>query len=171
MLRNLIPLMTCAVLSACDASTAGSGDAGVTDSKVSRNQLSLRIDGKPWHAERELYGDFHPPGLDQALLISGEAGPGDGREQAFNLNLYRVKGPGRHTLGATTMNTIGLGDAIQLANFSESVPLMGGPFGFEGEVELLQAGQGTIEARFSGQLTGNDGRQYQLTDGYFLYRE
>lgn len=136
------------------------------------NQLRLVLDGKPWQADREFFGAFHPPGMDRAVLMAGSLGPKDRHEQMFNLNLFGVSGPGRYTASGNTLSLKGIGSsAIQLANLSEQRYLIGGPLGYTVDVELLQAGSGTIEARFNGRMTANDGQELSVSDGYFFYRE
>lgn len=152
--------------------TAASG--GATPAVVPRtgNQLRLTLDGKPWQADREFFGAYHPPGMDKAVLMAASLGPKDKNEQAFNLNLFGVSGPGRYVASGNTMSLKGLtSSAIQLANLSEQRYLIGGPLGYEIQVELLQAGAGVIEARFSGTMNANDGSTLNLSDGYFFWRE
>lgn len=140
--------------------------------RVQGNQLRLILDGKPWQADREFFGAFHPPGMDRAVLMAASLGPKDKHEQAFNLNLFGVSGPGRYVASGNTMSLKGVSSsAIQLANLSEQRYLIGGPFGYTVEVELLQAGNGVIEAKFQGRMVSNEGSELSLTDGYFLYRE
>lgn len=138
----------------------------------SANQLRLTLDGTVWQADREFFGAWHPPGMDRAVLMAGSLGPKDKHEQAFNLNLFGVTGPGRYVASGSTVNAAGpISNAFQLANLSEQRYLIGGPFGYEVTVELLQAGNGIIEARFSGQATASDGKTVTVSDGYFFYRE
>lgn len=135
-------------------------------------QARLRIDGQPWQADREFFTAFHPPGLDKAVLMAASRGPKDKHEQTFNLNLAGVTGPGTYAAKGDTMSVQGtLGSAFQLANLSESRYLVGGPLGFDLQIEVLQAGAGVVEARFHGSATASDGGTVKIEDGYFLARE
>ncbi|HSX62229.1 MAG TPA: hypothetical protein VLF18_18755 [Tahibacter sp.] len=88
------------------------------------------------------------------------------------MNLFGVGGPGRCAASGTTMRLDGITrSAIPLANLSTDRYLIDGPLGYDVEVELLQAGAGTIEARFRGRMTANDGAVVTVEDGYFFYRE
>lgn len=175
----------CLLLTACNApepptdavptsraATASPAPAAAVAPKAQDNQLRLTLDGALWQADREFFGAFHPPGIDRAVLMAASLGPKDKHEQAFNLNLFGVTGPGRYTASGNTISLKGISSSqIQLANLSEQRYLIGGPFGYTVEVELLQAGSGTIEARFEGRMTASDGQELRVSDGYFLYRE
>lgn len=135
-------------------------------------QARMNLDGKPWQADRDHFTAFHPPGLNQAVLMAASRGPKDRHEQTFNLNLAGVNGPGSYTAKGDTMSVQGtLGSAFQLANLSDSRYLIGGPLGFDIQVQLLQAGAGVVEARFHGTATASDGSTVKIEDGYFLARE
>lgn len=178
---------TCALLTACAAPAPPAASARTTSSaapsantpataaaapQAQGNQLRLMLDGQPWQADREFFGAFHPPGMDRAVLMAASLGPKDRHEQAFNLNLFGVTGPGRYTASGNTLSLKGLASSqIQLANLSEQRYLVGGPFGYTVDVELLQAGGGTIEARFQGRMTASDGQELRVSDGYFFFRE
>jgi hypothetical protein len=172
---------TCLLLSACDASPPAAATADAASASTPSpaappqrqgNQLRLTLDGKPWQADRDFFGAFHPPGMDRAVLMAASLGPKDKHEQAFNLNLFGASGPGRYVASGNTMSLKGLSSSqIQLANLSPARYLIGGPLGYEVDVELLQAGTGVIEARFQGTMTASDGAVVKITDGYFLYRE
>lgn len=180
-------LLCSLLLAACDSppssvTTAGSPAASTTAATPapaaasvaprSANQLRLTLDGTVWQADRDFFGAWHPPGMDRAVLMAGSLGPKDKHEQAFNLNLFGVTGPGRYVASGNTMHAAGpISNAFQLANLSEQRYLIGGPFGYEVTIDLLQAGNGIIEARFSGQATASDGKQVALSDGYFFFRE
>lgn len=177
----------CLLLTACAAPAPPAANAGATSTVIPSatapatavlapqaqgNQLRLTLDGKPWQADRDFFGAFHPPGMDRAVVMAASLGPKDRHEQTFNLNLFGVTGPGRYTASGNTLSLKGISSSqIQLANLSEQRYLVGGPFGYTVEVDLLQAGGGTIEARFQGQMTASDGQDLRVSDGYFLYRE
>lgn len=176
----------CLLLAACDAApptaantaavpaaaAPASSSPAAAPPQPQGNQLRLSLDGTPWQADRAFFGAYHPPGMDRAVLMAASLGPKDKHEQAFNLNLFGVTGPGRYTASGNTMSLKGISSSqIQLANLSEQRYLIGGPLGYTVEVELLQAGSGTIEARFSGRMTASDGAELRISDGYFFYRE
>ena len=179
---------TCLLLTACNAPAPPAANAGVVPAsttsaaspapaatvapKAQGNQLRLTLDGTPWQADREFFGAFHPPGMDRAVLMAASLGPKDKHEQAFNLNLFGVTAPGRYTASGNTLSLKPISSSqIQLANLSEQRYLVGGPFVYTVEVELLQAGSGTIEAKFEGRMTASDGQELRVSDGYFFYRE
>lgn len=176
MIRRLVLLCTI-LLGACDGptsptTTVPAASAAAPLSPRTANQLRLTLDGQVWQADREFFGAWHPPGMERAVLMAGSLGPKDSREQAFNLNLFGVSGPGRYVANGSTLSPGGLrSSTIQLANLSEQRYLIGGPFGYDVEIDLLQAGAGIIEARFHGRVNASDGTVLTLTDGYFLYRE
>lgn len=167
-------------LTACDraAPPAAAGPASLpatapaATASAATAQARLRIAGQPWQADREFFAAFHPPGLGRAVLMAASRGPRDRHEQTFNLNLAGVAGPGRYTAKGDTTSVQGtLGSAFQLANLSESRYLVGGPLGFDIQVEVLQAGAGVVEARFHGSAMASDGGTVKIEDGYFLARE
>lgn len=178
-MSRIFLLCACLLLAACHsppppaatAATVATPSAPASPQGQS-NQLRLTLDGKTWQADRDYFGAFHPPGMDKAVLMAGSFGPKDKHEQAFNLNLFGVDAPGHFFASGNTMSLKGLSSsAIQLANLSDQRYLIGGPLGYEVEVDLLQAGAGVIEATFSGRMTANDGSTVTVTDGYFFYRE
>ncbi|MCQ4163808.1 hypothetical protein [Tahibacter harae] len=157
---------------AASAAPAAAQPASTAKTAASSSQLRLTLDGKPWRADREFFGAYHPPGLDRAVLMAASFGPKDKNEQVFNLNLTGVGGPGRYVASGNTLSLKGItSSAIQLANLSEQRYLVGGPLGYEIEIELLQAGADVIEARFSGTMNASDGGTLRVSDGYFLWRE
>lgn len=172
------PLLTACTAQTPPATTTGAAAAAPATTpapaapKAAANQLRLKLDGQPWQADREFFGAYHPPGMDRAVLMAASLGPKDKNEQMFNLNLTGVSGPGRYVASGNTLSLKGVtSSAIQLANISEQRYLIGGPLGYEIDVELLQAGTGVIEARFSGTMNANDGSTLKVSDGYFFWRE
>lgn len=132
------------------------------------NALSMRLDGREWHADRAIDVILHPPGFDRMLMVSGSFGPKDRNEQAFNLNLVGVDGPGRYTIKGGSM----AGNAIQLANLSPEQYLIGGALGAEVVVEIsvLQSEPPIVEGTFSGTLNASNGNVLRVEDGRFSYR-
>jgi hypothetical protein len=154
-----------------DAAPAGADAAPATGAAVpgARGELTMTIDGRPWAADNDLFGAVHPKGYDRAVLIGGSLGPRNGQEQAFNLNLFGIDGPGTYTLRSANAAA----GAVQLANPAPGKFLAGGVLGYDVEVELLafSIAPTRIEARFSGTLTANDGAVMRLQSGRFSYDE
>lgn len=145
---------------------ASSAETPVRDGNV----LRLRVDGVEWIADHDLFGAVHPPGMDRALLMSGSRGAKDANEQAFNLNLFGIDGPGRYVIEHGHAG----GSVMQLANLTPERFLIGGlvfEYRFEVEVVRMQAQPVDIEARFSGVLQANDDHRVTISDGEFRYRE
>jgi hypothetical protein len=154
-----------------DAAPAASTSAPAPGAAVAgaRGELTMTIDGRPWAADSELFGAVHPQGYDRAVLIAGSLGPRNGQEQALNINLFGIDGPGTYTLSPGN----GAAGVAQLANPAPGKFLAGGVLGYEVEVELLafSTAPTRIEARFSGTLTANDGVVMRLQSGRFSYEE
>ena len=101
---------------------------------VSATVLRMRIDGVEWTADHNLFGVVHPPGYDRAVLMAGSHGPKDANEQAFNINLYGIEGPGRFRVrSGNTENHV-----AQISNLSPERYLAGGPMGFYLNVDILR---------------------------------
>lgn len=163
------------VLAACDHSAsptttaAPAGTTGMPPAAAPPDELSMRIDGVEWRADHEVFGAFHPPGYERALLIAGARGRKDANEQAMNINLFGIDGPGRYTIATGHA----AGSVAQLANFTPERFLAGSMMGYElvVDVAVAQADPTHIEATFSGTLTGNDGVVMKIEGGRFVYRE
>lgn len=168
------------LLAACDnggnppatsaASNAAEAATGTPAATSAGNLLRMRIDGKEWIADRDIFGAVHPTGYDRSILMAGSLGPKDANEQAFNVILNGVDGPG--SFRAKT------GDAArhvaQIANMSQERYLAGGlmlEHDMTFELTRMQANPVVIEARFNGTLTANDGAVLRVEDGEFRYRE
>lgn len=169
--RTLLIVLASTTLLSCeraDTSTAAT-TAIAAAVPTSTNALSLSIDGTPWIADHDVFGAFHPPGYDRALIIGGGRGAKDAREQMFTLNLYGIDGPGHYEIrnGNTS------GSVVQIGNLSSERYLAGSLLGFDVVVDVRVASQTptVIEASFSGTLTANDGSELKISDGQFSYRE
>jgi hypothetical protein len=136
---------------------------------TSGNSLRMKVDGVEWRADHDVFGAFHPPGYDRALLIAGGKGPKDASEQVLNINLFGIDGPGRYAIRGGNPS----GSVAQLANHTPERFLAGSMMGFDLVVEITVARTDPthIEASFSGTLTGNDGVAMKIEDGRFLYRD
>ena len=133
------------------------------------NHLSMYIDGIEWTADHGLFGAFHPPGYERALLIAGARGAKDRNEQTMNINLFGIDGPGRYAIRGGDPN----GSVAQLANYTPERFLAGSMMGYDlvVDVTVAQAAPTHIEATFSGTLTGNDSVAMTIEQGRFVYRE
>ena len=133
------------------------------------NSISLRLDGREWHADRAIEAIVHPPGFNRMLMVSGSFGPKNGNEQAFNLNLAGVEAPGRYTIKGGNV----VGSAIQLANLDAERFLIGGALGADVvvEVTVMQRTPVVVEGTFSGTMSANDGQALRIEEGRFSYRE
>lgn len=170
----LVTALASLLLSACGnnaspTATAAPERAPTAAPVPSANQLSMRIDGVEWRADHDLFGAFHPPGYERALLIAGARGRKDANEQTMNINLLGIDGPGRYTISTGHA----AGSIAQLANYTPERFLAGSMMGYDLVVDVVvaQADPTHIEATFSGTLTGNDSVVMKIEDGRFVYRE
>ncbi len=139
------------------------------DPETGGNQLGMKINGTEWRADHNLFGAFHPPGLNKALLIGGSKGPKNEDEQVLTLNVFNVEGPGTYHIKTGNADL----SVAQLANLSPENFMYGSMTGFDLTVIVTQASKdpAVIEATFEGTLTGNGGDTLKITDGRFSYRE
>jgi hypothetical protein len=133
------------------------------------NYLIMKINGKEWKADSEIFGAFHPPGYDNAIIIAGSKRPKDKNEQAFNINLYKTNGTGVFQLQNGNKD----GNVIQLAGLTEQNFMYGSMMGFNVKLTITKASKNPtiVEARFEGELTGNASDKLIITDGKFYYHE
>ena len=164
-----LTLAACGDSASPTTTAASAGTAGTPPAAAAPNQLSMRIDGVEWRADHDLFGAFHPPGYERALLIAGARGRKDANEQTMNINLFGIDGPGRYTIATGHA----AGSVAQLANYTPERFLAGSMMGYELVVDVVvaQADPTHIEATFSGSLTGNDSMVMKIEDGRFVYRE
>jgi len=146
-------------------------EAAIENNTVSSsgNFLTMKINGKEWKADSEIFAAFHPEGYNNAILIAGSKGPKDKNEQAFNLNLYKTTGPGIFQFA----NGNAENSVIQLANLSEEHFMYGSMMGFTVKVNVTKASKNPtiVEATFEGELTGNASDKIVITEGKFYYHE
>jgi len=165
--------LTCAgALAACNDTTAPAATQAPATAPTAHappNSISLRLDGREWHADRAIEAMVHPPGFNRMLMVSGSFGPKNGNEQAFNLNLAGVEAPGRYTIKGGNV----VGSAIQLANLDAERFLIGGALGADVvvEVTVMQRTPVVVEGTFSGMMSANDGKALRIEEGRFSYRE
>jgi hypothetical protein len=160
------------LLLSCNSSTTAKTEKSTIvkeEIKHTSNSLSMKINGKEWKADAEIFGAFHPEGYNKAIIIAGSKGPKDKNEQAFNINLYNTNGPDVFTIkNGNTDNNV-----IQLANLSQQNYLYGSMMGFNVKINITKASKNPtiIEATFEGELTGNASDKLIITEGKFYYHE
>jgi len=164
-----------ALLTAC-GSNAPPGDSpasqqvDTTQAAANANHLRMTIDGVEWIADNGVWGAVDALGATGTVLIAGNLGHGKA-QQAFNLNLDGITGPGRYRVAAAGTPDHGI---AQIANLSAARYIAGGAvFDHDMQVDLLQvqAHPVRIEARFSGVLHASDGSPLRIEGGQLRYAE
>lgn len=142
---------------------------GIAPGASVQNTLQMRIDGIEWRADHDVFGAFHPPGYERALIVAGARGSKDAGEQLFNLNLFGINGPGHYEI----RNGDAAGSVAQLANYTPERFIAGSMMGYDVvvDVHVAEAAPAHIEVEFNGTLTGNDDVVMKIEDGRFVYRE
>lgn len=137
------------------------------------NDVRMIVDGVPWIADREFVCMVDPPGLGRQVIVAASLGPKDRNEQAFNLNLSGIDGPGTIELDASGLGDLSVVHTIQLANLDAERALNGGAMGFDVRIEVLALASdpARVEARFAGTLNSTRGTPLAITDGYLRCRE
>ncbi len=172
---SLITLSSLAFLIAMLAACGKNPDATSTqpgakaDGNAAGNHLSMKLNGADWIGDSSLFGAFHPPGYNKALLIGGSKGPKNKDEQVFSLNLFNIDGPGTYHIKTGNADM----SVAQIANLSPDHFMYGSLMGFDFTVTVTKATKdpAVIEATFEGTLTGNASDTLKVTAGRFLYRE
>jgi hypothetical protein len=133
------------------------------------NHLSMKLNDKEWVADSDLFGAFHPPGSNKALLIGGSKGPKNKDEQVFSLNLFNIDGPGTYRIKTGNADL----SVAQLANLTPENFMYGSLMGFDLTVTVTKATKdpAAIDATFEGTLSGNASDTLKVTAGRFSYRE
>jgi hypothetical protein len=136
-------------------------------SKIGKNYLSMKINGKEWSADHDIFGAFHPKGYDKVIIIAGASGKMDKTEKTFNINIYQTDGPGQFSFeqGNKALSV------AQMGNWSGQDYLCGSMMGFDMKVHVTKATDSEVEATFSGTLTCPSGSPLVITDGKFYYHE
>ncbi|MBP6022400.1 hypothetical protein [Ferruginibacter sp.] len=168
----LLLLYGVVLLFSCNSTATQNAAEPITvaeEKSIAVNYLSMKINGKEWKADSEIFGAFHPKGYNNAIIISGSKGPNDKTEQSFNINLYNTNGIGTYDLVSGNKDL----NVVQLGNLSTENYLYGSVLGFSFHVNVTKASQNpaTLEATFEGTLTGNAGDSIKITDGKFYYYE
>jgi hypothetical protein len=149
---------------ATPASDAAGSPAAAPAVDAAANLVRMRVDGVEWSADRDIFCTLAPPALGDVLIVSGSRGPKDADEQAFNLNLTGVAGPGTIHLAGGGSTT----HAIQLANLDAQRYLNGGAMGFDVTVEVVSLARdpARVELRFAGTLNSSAGTPLRIEDGH-----
>ena len=136
---------------------------------VSKNVLSMKINGVEWVADHDVVGAFHPKGYNKLIMIAGKKGSKDKGEQFFNINIYNTDGPGTYNFKHGNPD---LSEA-QMGNWSPETFLCGSMMGFDMRVKATTASTkpDVIEATFEGEMTCNSGEVFKITEGKFYYHE
>jgi hypothetical protein len=171
-LRRAIGATCLCLLAACGPGNPGatsppakaSAGTDAADKAGGGNLIRMTVDGVEWAADREIFCAIDPPGLGRMVMVAGSHGPKDANEQAFNLNLSGVDGPGKLHLVSGGPVT----HAIQLANLDPQRVLNGGAMGFDVTVEVLALSRDPlmVEARFAGTLGSTAGTPLRIEDGH-----
>lgn len=132
------------------------------------NILSMKLDGKLWEADNEIFGAFHPKGYNKAVIISGSKGPKNKDEVPFNINLYNVDKEGTYTIKTNDPNN----SVVQIANMNKDEFLCGSMMGYNLTVILKKCSDNPtiIEASFEGEISCNTDRKIKITEGKFYYQ-
>lgn len=172
MLASASSAALCLLLAACGpatppatpASEAGGPTPATAAVDAAGNLVRMRVDGVEWSADRDIFCTIAPPALGDVLIVSGSRGPKDANEQAFNLNLTGVAGPGKVRLAGGGSTT----HVIQLANLDAQRFLNGGAMGFDVTVEVVSFARdpARIELRFAGTLQSSAGKPLRIEDGH-----
>lgn len=154
----------------CSNSSKSTPSTTVSDSNSNnKNYLSMKINGKDWIADNEIFAAFHPKGYNNAIIIAGNKGKKDKDQQAFNLNLFNTNGPATFNIkdGNKDFNVVQFG-ALSAENY-----LCGSMMGFDMKVIVTKASStpDIIEATFEGKMTCSSGEILNITNGKFYYHE
>jgi hypothetical protein len=141
-----------------------------------KNFLTMKIDGKDWVADREIFGSYHfsdalGPGLINISGVKGDA-PND---QPFNINLYNTTGTGEYKISIADNSKSKMYDNVcQLAQLTPTNYLCGGAQqGGQFVVSITKASKSPqmVEASFSGTMQCVEGNKITITEGKFYYHE
>jgi hypothetical protein len=166
----------CAGLCACGNGQKQSGTSTPSEKKEEKNYLIMKVDGKEWVAERDIFGSYHfnenlGPGL---INIAGTKGnpPND---QPFNINLYNTKEQGTYEVMIADNSQSKMHDNVaQLAQLTPSNYLCGGAMqGNQMTVKIIRVSKNPqmVEATFSGKMQCVEGNTITITEGKFYYHE
>jgi hypothetical protein len=151
-----------------DKQTIGSHSDSIS-SINQKNHLTMKINGKEWSADHDVFGAFHPKGYDKVIIIAGASGKKDKSEKAFNINIYQTSGPGQFSFA----NGNAALSVAQMGNWTEQEYLCGSMMGFDMKVHVTKASSypHEVEATFSGTMSCPSGAKLTITEGKFYYHE
>ncbi len=133
------------------------------------NYLTMKINGKEWSADHDIFGAFHPEGYNKAIIIAGASGKKDKSEKAFNINIYNTNGIGNYAFASGNADL----SVAQMGNWTDQDYICGSMMGFDVNVKITKVSKSpaVVEATFSGTLTCPSGPALVITDGKFSYHE
>jgi hypothetical protein len=176
-INTYIIVILCTTIFSCSNSQKPGIDTKNPEVKSSnKNFLTMKIDGKDWIADRDIFGSYH---FNEALgpkmiNIAGEKGdpPND---QPFNINLYNTEGPGEYKVDINNKTQPKMYENVaQLAQFTPQNYLCGGlQQANMMTIKIIKASQNPqmVEATFSGTMKCVEGNTLTITDGKFYYNE
>lgn len=141
-----------------------------------KNFLTMKIDGKEWSADRDVFGSYHfneslGPGLINMAGVKGEA-PHD---QPFTINLYNTTGPGEYVVNIAEGAQATLYENVcQLAQLTQTNYVCGGALQkSQMNITIKKATKNPqmVEATFNGTMTCVEGNTLTITEGSFYYHE
>lgn len=171
-----IPVILVAFIS-CSNSQKSSANQQMSEPLTNgKNFLTMKIDGKEWSADRDIFGSYHfneslGPGLINMAGVKGEA-PHD---QPFNINLYNTTGPGEYVVNIAEGAQATLYENVcQLAQLTQTNYVCGGALQkSQMNITIKKATKNPqmVEATFNGTMTCVEGNTLTITEGSFYYHE
>lgn len=158
-----------------DKSVIDVGNEVSADSK-GKNYLTMKIDGKEWTSDRDIFGSYHfsealGPGLINIAGVKGNP-PND---QNFNINLYNTTSEGEYTVNIADNGRSKPYDNIaQFALLTPSNYLCGGTLqGSQMTINITKVSKNPqiVQATFSGFMQCVEGNKIVITEGKFYYNE
>lgn len=165
----IIVLLVSTVFSCSNSSKSTPSTPAADSDANNKNYLTMKINGKDWIADNEIWGAYHPKGYNNAIIIAGNKGKKDKDQQSFNLNLFNTNGPATFNIkdGNKDFNVVQFG-ALSAENY-----LCGSMMGFDMKVIVTKASgiPDIVEATFEGKMTCSSGEILNITNGKFYYHE
>lgn len=164
------------VITACSNGQKTTKPTQSAASTQQKNFLKMKIDGKEWIADREIFGSYHftealGPGLINIAGVKGEA-PND---QNFNINLYNTVEVGVYYVNIADFTKSKPNESVaQFALLTPSNYLCGGAIqGSQFTVQITKVSKNPqmVEATFSGTMQCVEGNKINITEGKFYYHE
>lgn len=179
MYRTLLLVQSTLILFGFASCSNGQKNAIAEKKMVSQyhnNYLSMKIDGREWIADRDIFGSYHfteelGPGLINIAGVKGAA-PND---QNFNINLYNTAGTGIYNVNIADFTTSKPHQNVaQFALLTPTNYLCGGALqGSQFTIEITKVSKNPqiLEATFSGTMQCVEGNKINITEGKFYYHE